>query len=205
MNENAINDFMFFNDFSFDHGLIDLTCYLERMATLYNLLGVNQEIVVKSLPIYGLNYYRMLAENDNSNELEDLEAIESFGEVLSQNGPDNDVLELYRTNQRGKRCSWEFYNRDADPHPSVPHGHGIQMTSLRLDPFNRKMFEKNHGLIHIGFEDRKFIIALWNDRNFRNYALRAITDFINSGIVGLNYNWTGIRGISNPYRLPRRR
>ena len=206
MKEKAANDFIFLTDLSYEYGLIDRVVYVERMASLYDLTDVEPEIIKHILPPYGQSAYNSLIENVDEQDFENQGEFEGpFGEIEEMTSPNNSILKLYKTNNSGKECRWEFYEKDADPHPSVPHGHGIIKTSLRLDPYRRKIFKKQNRLKEINPESKKFIKALWNDDDFRDYALRAIRNFITSGTVGKNYNWQGIRGINNPYRLPRKR
>ncbi len=205
MTERTINDYIFFSDLSFDYGLIDQIVYFERMATLYELLDADPDVVRNILPPVAQGHYNKLIENPEREDAGNNSLEGEFGEIVSKNNPDNTLLQLYTTNNSGNHCRWEFYDRDADPYPSVPHGHGIQKTSLRLDPYRRIIFEKHNGLKQLGFENKKFIKFLWNDNNFRKYALQAIHEFIGSGIVGKRYNWLGIRGIANPYKLPKKR
>ena len=205
MTEKSVNDFIFFSDLSLDYGLIDQIIYFERIATLYDLLDVDADVARDILPPVAHNHYNKLEENTQGENVESNLSGEDFGEIDYMRDSQNKLLQLFRTTNSGNYCRWEFYDRDADPYPSVPHGHGIQRTSLRLDPYKRIVFEKNNGLTQIGFENKKFIKFLWNDNNFRKYALQAIGDFISSGIVGERYNWFGIRGIHNPRKLPKKR
>jgi hypothetical protein len=168
-------------------------------------MDVDPNDIMGELPRYARGFYNALTENNIENSENQNEYEGEFGTIIRKQKDDNNILQLYQTTQKGKECRWEFYEKDADPHPSVPHGHGIQKTLLRLDPYRRTMYKKQNGLNIIGFEKKKFIKSLWNDNNFRDYALRAIKNFIASGIVGRNYNWHGIRGIRNPHRLPRKR
>lgn len=206
MKEKAANDFKFLTDLSYEYRLIDKVVYIERMASLYDLTDVETEIIKFILPPYGQSVYNSLLENVDEQNFENRGEFEgTFGSVEQITNPDNTILQLYKTNNPGKECQWEFYEKDADPHPSIPHGHGIQKTNLRLDPYRRKIFKKQNGLSEKGLESKKFVNALWNDDAFRGYALRAIRNFITSGTVGQNYNWYGIRGINKPYSLPRKR
>jgi hypothetical protein len=206
MKKKAENDFILLTDLSYKYGLIDKLVYIERMACLYDLTDIEPEIIKHILPPYGQSVYNSLVENVDEQNFENQgEFEEKFGAIEEITNPDSTILQLYRTNNSGKECRWEFYEKDADPHPSVPHGHGIQKTNLRLDPYRRKIFKKQNGLTEIGLEEKKFIKALWNDDDFRDYTLRALKNFITSGTVGQNYNWYGIREINSPYRLPRKR
>ena len=203
MNQKAINDFILFSEQSLYYGLIDNMIFLERMITLYNILDIESEIVYSEFPEYAHQHYKKLLEIDS--EEVDNEIIHSKELRFIDMHKDSNILHLYQTNVKGKKCKWEFYESDADPYPSVPHGHGIQETKLRLDPYRRIIFKKQKSLEKINYEDKKFIKALWNDDNFRDYARRAINNFISSGKVGKNYNWKGIRGILNPLRLPKKK
>lgn len=206
MKEEAVNDFIFYSDISYQYGLIDIFTYQERMICLYDLLEVEPQIINSIFPSAIIEKFYSFQESEKRlDDEKDYVAGDGFGEIQKGKANHDHLMELYVTKQAGEHCQWEFYDNDADPHPSVPHGHGIQKTQLRLDPYTRAILEKQKGLREIGREKKKYIRQLWNDQKFRDYALMAIRNFINSGSVGKHYNWRGIRGISNPSCLPKRK
>ena len=205
MKDDAVNDFLFLTDISLDYGLIDSATYIERMVSLYEMMDVEEGVIRHFIPPYGQRFYDYIVENGHGDDKNENNYNGEFGSSIRRSESDSTTIQLYQTSNSGKKCKWEFYDKDADPHPSVPHGHGIEETKFRLDPYRRIIYEKQNGLNQIDLEQKKFMKALWNNDDFRDYALKAIKNFISSGVVGQNYNWYNIRGIKNPLRLPRRR
>jgi hypothetical protein len=66
--------------------------------------------------------------------------------------------------------NWMFHQADADPFPSIPHGHHFQSTE-KLDAYRGHIVQGNSA---VGREPRWKIVALWNDENFRSFARAAI-------------------------------
>ncbi|MCK4145187.1 hypothetical protein HI806_00975 [Ralstonia solanacearum] len=93
-------------------------------------------------------------------------------------------------------AAWEFHPFDADPNPSVPHGHWHGDAQPKLDPYQGWVHDRN-GIT--GREPRRKIIALWNERRFREFARDAISHYLT------HFPHYGGWRVSNPARLPRRR
>jgi hypothetical protein len=87
---------------------------------------------------------------------------------------------------------WAFHQADADPFPSIPHGH---FQSEKLDAYRGWIYRRDK---QIGREPRCKIIALWNDQKFRAFASVAIGYYQSHFPY---YRW----GIPDPMRLPRER
>lgn len=92
--------------------------------------------------------------------------------------------------------AWEFHQYDDDFFPSVPHGHWNGRNQPKLDPYQGWVY---HGSEQKRREPKKNIVALWNDRQFREFAEVAL-DYYRTH----HPNYNGWR-VSNPRRLPRRR
>jgi hypothetical protein len=90
---------------------------------------------------------------------------------------------------------WEFHKGDPDPFPSVPHGHGVNDSRRKLDPYRGFTYFKGS---QIGRVPRKMSVALWNDLTFRQFATEALHQFINRNP---NWRWR----VRDPFRLPSRR
>ena len=205
MTSRAINDFIFFCDLSFDYGLIDIETYQFRQISLYDLMDVDRNVINDLVPSYIVEEFYKGQEVEDTNERQ-----KSFdgqiGNISTTKDSNDNVLYLYKTTNKGKHCNWVFHEIDADPRPSVPHGHGVEVGYYKLDPYCRFIYNVKQGLDKwVDREDKKYIKALWNDNEFRRWALWTIKEFMNSGRVGRNYNWLGIRGIVNPEKLPRKR
>ena len=92
--------------------------------------------------------------------------------------------------------NWEFHQYDDDYFPSVPHGHWNGRKQPKLDPYQGWVYQ---GSKQQRREPKKNIIALWNDRQFREFTQAAIDYYLDH-----HPNYNGWR-VSNPRRLPRRR
>ena len=205
MTSRAIDDFIFFCDLSFDYGLIDIETYHFRQISLYDLVDVDKNVIADFIPNYIIEEFYKGQENERSNEEGKLFEGQ-IGKSETSNDSNNNALYLFKTTTKGKHCKWVFHELDADPRPSVPHGHGVEFGHYKLDPYCRFIYNVKNGLDKwVDKEDKKYIKALWNDNEFRRWTLWSIKEFMNSGHVGRNYNWSRIRGIVNPTKLPRKR
>jgi hypothetical protein len=118
----------------------------------------------------------------------------SAGEVSDEND-EPDYLYLYPGSHTGL-AQWEFRPYDADPYPSVPHGHWLGRSKPKLDAYQGWVYE---GTRQVRREPRKKMISLWNDRAFREFALGSIRFYMK------HYPQHGDWRPVNPLRLPRRR
>lgn len=205
MTTRAVKDYIFFCDLSIDYGLIDIGTYQLRQLALYDIMGVHRAVIDDLIPKYLVAEFYGEEEASTSDEGQrNYEG--NIGKIISVRDQGDNLLYLYKTSSSGKYCNWVFHESDPDPRPSVPHGHGVEVGYYKLDPYCRLIYNVKHGLNKwVDKEDKKYIKALWNDNEFRRWALWSIKEFINSGPVGRNYNWLQIRGIANPHKLPRRR
>jgi hypothetical protein len=89
--------------------------------------------------------------------------------------------------------SWEFHKGDADPFPTVPHGHFLKHKKKKLDPYRGFVYELGKQVDRVR---RDCTVALWNDRMFRRFAREAIEHF-----MGSNPRWRW--DVREPRRLPR--
>lgn len=93
-------------------------------------------------------------------------------------------------------ANWQFRPLDADPYPSVPHGHWEGRERPKLDPYQGWVYDRTR---QIRREAKKKIIALWNDRAFRAFALQTIRFHLE------HFPYHGDWRVENPLRLPRSR
>lgn len=91
--------------------------------------------------------------------------------------------------------AWEFHKGDADPHPSVPHGHDRANDKRKLDPYLGYISFLGR---QTGRVKRDSTVALWNDRAFRQFAREALEHFMSARP---GWRWR----VANPMRLPRAR
>jgi hypothetical protein len=102
--------------------------------------------------------------------------------------------------------TWDFHKGDADPYPSIPHGHAVVGNRAeehpKLDAYLGHVYDGSGRIVTR--ESRTAIIALWNDEKFRTFAFAALVHALDedptlSGALRRN------RGIKDPLALPRRR
>lgn len=91
---------------------------------------------------------------------------------------------------------WELKISDPDFFPSIPHGHLRAARDIRLDVYRGLTFNRAKGERPEARERRQFIVALWNDNSFRDFATRAIRHFM---LQKPGHCWR----VPNPLRLPR--
>lgn len=91
---------------------------------------------------------------------------------------------------------WEFHAYDADPFPSVPHGHWKDKGKFKLNPYSGRAYDTHNDEDTRKRLSRSERIALWNDAKFRRFALNAISWYTTEYP---KYDF----GIPHPFRLPR--
>lgn len=120
----------------------------------------------------------------------------SSGSVNGSNVDDEpDFFHFYPSSNTGL-AKWEFRPYDADPYPSVPHGHWEGRSRPKLDPYQGWVYDRTE---QVRREPKKKIVALWNDRAFRQFALESIRFHLE------HFDYHGDWRVENPLRLPRRR
>lgn len=97
---------------------------------------------------------------------------------------------------------WTFHKTDADPYPSVPHGHdgpGHNARSYpKLDPYRGLIIDKAKLVTK---ERRKAIIALWNQPEFREFAHQAVSFKLEEDPT-FRSRLLSDRGVRYPLRFP---
>lgn len=112
--------------------------------------------------------------------------------------PDDDeppILQLIPAASIGL-SDWVFHQADADYFPSIPHGHWKGRAQPKLDPYTGWIYKDSNKTRR---EQRRKIVALWNDQKFRQFASDAIDYYLGA------YPYYGGWRVRNPRRLPRRR
>lgn len=89
---------------------------------------------------------------------------------------------------------WDFHKGDADPDPSVPHGHAKQDSRTKLHAYRGYIYFQGK---QVNRESRAAIVRLWNDAKFRAFAMAAIRHFVEE-----RPDWAWDR---DPLLLPRAR
>lgn len=90
---------------------------------------------------------------------------------------------------------WEFHKGDADPNPSVPHGHHVSVQGRKLDAYTGIVFDNARRTGRVG---RRVIALLWSDDRFRQFAREVLMHFVNTNP---HYQFR----VAHPLRLPRKR
>lgn len=70
------------------------------------------------------------------------------------------------------RSKWEMHKNDADPNPSVPHGHSLDQR-YKLDVWNGDVISTKTNEV-VGRADKKEIQTLHKNNAFKNVAREAI-------------------------------
>ena len=133
-----------------------------------------------------------------SNRTHDENKPSSFGSTLDY-FPDEDEDGTFLCFFAGTHTglsNWEFHQHDDDFFPSIPHGHWNGQKQPKLDPYQGWVYQ---GSKQQRREPKKNIIALWNDRQFREFTRVAIDYYLTH-----HSSYDGWR-VSNPRHLPRRR
>lgn len=208
MTDEAISTFLFLTDISYEFGLITRKVFKERLATLYELNGLDIEEFydIHIEVIFDEKYQPDFQQTVDYREFSLQEiglgnAVKINSELYSK----DDKL-FFITEQQGKYCRWNFHEYDVDDKPSIPHGHGIERRKIKLDPYRAQIFDIDKGFDKpIAKEDKSLIRYLWNNNDFRNLATIAIKHHI-TNLNKHHLYWTEYRGLTHtPLRLPRRR
>lgn len=91
---------------------------------------------------------------------------------------------------------WVFHEFDADPHPSVPHGHEHGNKHPKCDPYTGRVYDAHRKEITKDRLSRQTRISLWRNPKFREFALKAIIWY------GEQYPYYSFR-VPHPRRLPK--
>lgn len=203
--QNAAYDYLKTSEISFNHKLISFPVFIQRLSNLCTLISPSDDL-----------YFRIKKRTEGYRvEEEDFAEEMGEGKTLDNNAfqnsnlndesnivngvkPPNNKFDFI-TNNRGNYSKWKFHKGDADPNPSVPHGHSYQENkyyNCKLDPYRGLIYDY-YGQF-LAREDRDFIINLWNDDKFRAFVSEALQHFIAT-------NPTYKFRVNSPIVLPRKR
>jgi hypothetical protein len=170
---------------SYFSAIIDRTVFLSRMKILQNVTDISTPQFKYAMTV--LNNEKINEEVNWEDFCRDFEVDigkydryqvvkDVIGQHLGKSGEDNgNIMAFVSSNGFGLSRKWHFRPSDPDPNPSVPHGHDVKQNKRKLDAY--------HGFIFLNGvsedrESRDSIIRLWNDNNFRVFALESIIHFI---------------------------
>lgn len=171
-------------------GVISTSDYKVRRRFLFSLLP-------KDSPLWGL-FSEPQEQKNRKEENEDIEG-EKF-EVLGTGKifghlEEEKIIHFYPIGTGADM--WEFHPFDNDFFPSIPHGHLNGSPFPKLDPYLGFVYDSHHK--QVDCIKRKTIITLWNNDDFREFARKAISYYLNE-----HKHYKGWR-VQNPLKLPRRR
>ena len=115
-------------------------------------------------------------------------------EGTTQPSSEDPLVLLYRAAPGSGLKNWIFHKYDADPYPSVPHGHLDFNSRQKLDAFQGWVYD---GTRQTHREPKWKIVALWNDDTFRIFALTTIRFHI--AVFPHLRTWR----VPHPLKLPR--
>lgn len=113
-------------------------------------------------------------------------------DIRSQEADDqSSIFYFVSKSTMGFSRKWVFHKGDADPDPSVPHGHDYNDDRRKLHAYRGFVYFQGEP---DGREPRDAIVRLWNNPGFRIFAYEAIKHFVNA-----RPDWVWDR---NPLTLP---
>lgn len=184
-------------------GLVSWTHFHERLAAMLSMSNPNDPshrfaLRILTLEEWDIDQNWELGEESvvSSDDLKNQKSPSPFKSTGAYSSGDEDEPIYFCTTLIPGLTSWQFNKHDDDFFPSVPHGHWHGQKNPKLDAY---LGWKYRGSMQIGREPRKNIIALWNDKKFREFAAAAIDYYITHNV--LHNGWR----VSQPRRLPRRR
>ncbi len=176
MSSTAIDHYLLLTEISYDYGLIDIFTYEKRMEFVFK--GNNKE---QSFEENRENEFVVKESNDNNNSPSE----EPF-------------LALFTARVGALGSVWKFTLGDPDNYPSIPHGHLKTNLKIKLDSYLGYTYDTSNGNKKLKREDRNYIKALWNDQDFRDFAIKQINWYI---FNNPHFRWR----VKSPRILPRRR
>lgn len=191
---------------NFSAGFVSWTETLDRLVALHDMARPGSSTQIFAVRLLRLEGWPIDTDwgsesNEPSRQADDEEATSS--QILRMprkdnpgSGEDSSIDWVYFASSVSGLQEWEFHQYDADPHPSVPHGHKRTSHRWKLDAYQGWVYLRSR---QDHRSPRWKIVALWNDRKFRAFALDSIQYHLDNHPH--HRDWPVI----NPRRLPRRR
>jgi hypothetical protein len=199
LDADAAETFYMLSVISFECGAIDQNAFGERMACLVSMLAPD-------CPGIGdLREYLPDAPSEETEATSDVDgeihiehaarSRDVFATRAGERYCEEPRLYCYVRSVAGMK-KWEFHLFDRDPTPSIPHGHHKE-DHLKCDPYNGRVYY-NRKKKEVSSErlTKKTRVALWQDTDFREFALKAIIWYEGE------YPYFPFR-VLHPHRLPR--
>lgn len=105
-------------------------------------------------------------------------------------------LEFLTKSQGVLGDKWIFHQYDDDHFPSIPHGHLNKKHSTKLDAYRGYTYDTLNHNKQLKRETKKFVIELWNNPEFRAFAIKAIDYYLEHFPT---FQWR----VTYPRKLPR--
>lgn len=175
MNQESIFLYKHLSKLEYSLGIISIHEYYLRLITLYDLSGRSNEII-REIPAkffernFQQNIYPEYSEFNNYH----IEAGEGID--IAQLKNDKDPV-MYFLSKPGNFTDWLFRVGDPDFFPSIPHGHGVNNSKIKLDCYLGYFYDVrivDPKKKNVGRETRQYIIDLWNNDKFRTLAINCI-------------------------------
>ncbi len=179
MSDEAKSHYRLLTDLSYDYGLINLFTYHERIDFLNN------------------NY----EEKEMDCEINEKAFLEDtlYNTVSSSSNEIKPLISFLTTQVGILKSKWKFTIGDPDPFPSIPHGHLHQNLKIKLDCYLGYTYDTQNGNKLLKRESKNYIIKLWNDIKFRDFAINHIDWFIYNNP---KYKWRVIHKRRLPHIRP---
>jgi hypothetical protein len=175
MKEEAIQIFKLISRIEFEIGFISIQDYYLRLVTLFQLTGRSDKIrnyIIENFDNQEFLESEYVDENSSDKLVDNIEEVENY----KNNGNEEDFLQFI-TPKIGKISKWKFTIGDPDFFPSIPHGHSTNNDKIKLDSYRGYYYDTTNTKVKAGFigrETRQYIIELWNNDNFRIFAIKQI-------------------------------
>jgi hypothetical protein len=193
--------YLFTTELAVDWGFVGFGEYFTRLACLLDIMEPNAELynlVHKLLVPSGEEFSRGWPNDPESVPSAPIPRLEVHSE---ENSGETKAEALHLiTDQPGiLRDKWVFHKGDDDFFPSVPHGHLKGQAPVKLDAYRGYTYDTAQGNTALAREKRGFIVGLWRDKKFCDFARASVTHFVEHHPY---FDWWGQRGIRHPLRLP---
>ena len=195
--------YLFTSRESLNYGFISVFEYLSRLRHLRQMLP--PESLLGDFILEELFWQPPDIEKDGFLLDEDSETQGStVNSEAGENGAswrkdyDDGYLEFLTKSKGVLGDKWMFHQYDNDHFPSIPHGHLNKNKSIKLDAYRGYTCDTLNNNKLLQRETKRFIINLWNNPEFRTFAVRAIDYYLEHFPY---FKWR----VRHPKKLPRTR
>lgn len=175
--EEAATDYYTLTIVEYDMGLINRDTLYERFLILSSIstMSALQEYV----PPFYRDRGESLREQSQEDHSYECSAEESTFDSITKTHPNRRnlvqppaplLLQFMSPSVSGAK-KWIFHQADADPYPSIPHGHDDANNKRKLDSYTGRTFI---GKIEYSREPQGLLVALWSNVRFRDFARKAV-------------------------------